>query len=72
MINRFHNWLMPDTEVSFENDILPILTAKCALLECHFADGPHGLDFRTYESINHQDAHDEDPDVEHQDDGNAH
>ena len=27
------------------------LTAKCALAGCHVADGPHGLDFRTYESF---------------------
>ena len=40
-----------DTEDSFEHDILPILTARCALAGCHVADGPHGLDFRTYESF---------------------
>lgn len=40
-----------DTEASFEHDILPILTARCALAGCHVADGPHGLDFRTYESF---------------------
>ena len=40
-----------DTEASFENDILPILTARCALAGCHVADGPHGLDFRTYASF---------------------
>lgn len=28
-----------DTEVSFEADIQPILTAKCALSGCHVADG---------------------------------
>jgi hypothetical protein len=38
-------------EASFEQDILPILTARCALAGCHVADGPHGLDFRTYESF---------------------
>ena len=40
-----------DIEVSFEQDLLPILTARCALAGCHVADGPHGLDFRTYESF---------------------
>ena len=40
-----------DPEDSFEHNILPILTAKCALAGCHVAEGPHGLDFRTYESF---------------------
>lgn len=50
--------LMPDhvsqpmaTKTSFEQNVLPILTARCALSGCHVADGPHGLDFRTYESF---------------------
>ena len=38
-------------EASFKHDLLPILTTKCALAGCHVADGPHGLDFRTYESF---------------------
>ena len=40
-----------DVEVAFAQNILPILTARCALSGCHVADGPHGLDFRTYESF---------------------
>ena len=40
-----------DIEASFEQNIHPILTARCALAGCHVADGPHGLDFRTYESF---------------------
>jgi hypothetical protein len=40
-----------DIKTSFEQNLLPILTAKCALAGCHVADGPHGLDFRTYESF---------------------
>ena len=40
-----------DTKTSFEQDIQPILTVRCALAGCHVADGPHGLDFRTYESF---------------------
>ena len=40
-----------DTKASFEHDVLPILTARCALAGCHVADGPHGLDFRTYASF---------------------
>ena len=38
-------------KASFEHALLPILTARCALSGCHVADGPHGLDFRTYESF---------------------
>ena len=40
-----------DVEVAFAQNLLPILTARCALAGCHVADGPHGLDFRTYESF---------------------
>ena len=40
-----------DVEAAFEQNVLPILTARCALSGCHVADGPHGLDFRTYESF---------------------
>lgn len=40
-----------DIEAAFEQNLLPILTARCALAGCHVADGPHGLDFRTYESF---------------------
>lgn len=40
-----------DVETAFEQNLLPILTARCALSGCHVADGPHGLDFRTYESF---------------------
>ena len=38
-------------ETSFQHDLSPILTTRCALTGCHVADGPHGLDFRTYESF---------------------
>ncbi len=40
-----------DVKMSFEENLFPILTARCALAGCHVADGPHGLDFRTYESF---------------------
>ena len=40
-----------DVEAAFEQNLLPLLTARCALSGCHVADGPHGLDFRTYESF---------------------
>ena len=40
-----------DIQTSFEQNVLPILTARCALSGCHVADGPHGLDFRTYASF---------------------
>lgn len=38
-------------EAAFTHDLSPILTTRCALAGCHVADGPHGLDFRTYESF---------------------
>ena len=40
-----------DAETSFEENLMPILTSRCALAGCHVADGPHGLDFRTYASF---------------------
>ena len=40
-----------DLEASFAQNLMPILTARCALAGCHVADGPHGLDFRTYASF---------------------
>ena len=40
-----------DVADAFAQNILPILTARCALSGCHVAEGPHGLDFRTYESF---------------------
>ena len=40
-----------DVKLAFEQNLLPILTARCALAGCHVANGPHGLDFRTYESF---------------------
>ena len=43
--------MLDDVEVAFEENILPILTARCAISGCHVADGPHGLDFRTYASF---------------------
>ncbi len=36
---------------SFSNDILPILTQRCALSGCHVAGGQHGVDLRTYETL---------------------
>lgn len=39
------------TTVSFENDISPILTARCAFAGCHVAGGPDNLDFSTYQSL---------------------
>lgn len=36
---------------SFANDISPILTQRCALSGCHVAGGPHGVDLRTYETL---------------------
>lgn len=36
---------------SFKTDISPILTNQCALSGCHVADGPDGVDLRTYETL---------------------
>ena len=38
-------------EASFHMNIMPILTERCAIAGCHVADGPAGLDLRTYESF---------------------
>ena len=40
-----------DGPVSFEQDLLPILTARCAYSGCHDANGPDDLDFRTYQTF---------------------
>ena len=40
-----------DAQVSFENDLSPILSARCAFVGCHVAGGPEGLDLSTYESF---------------------
>ena len=36
---------------SFNTDILPILTERCAIAECHVVDGPHDIDLRTYDTL---------------------
>ena len=36
---------------SFNADILPILTKRCAIAECHVVDGPHDIDLRTYDTL---------------------
>ena len=36
---------------SFNTDILPILTNRCAIAKCHVVDGPHDIDLRTYDSL---------------------
>ena len=40
-----------DLEASFEQNLLPILTARCAFVGCHVAGGPEGLDFSTYQTF---------------------
>ena len=40
-----------DAEVSFEQDLLPILTARCAFAGCHVAGGPEGIDLSTYQAF---------------------
>ena len=36
---------------SFETDILPILTERCAVAGCHVAAGPEDVDLRTYATL---------------------
>ena len=36
---------------SFSADISPILTNRCAIPGCHVAGGPHGVDLRTYDTL---------------------
>ena len=36
---------------SFNADILPILTNRCAFAGCHVAGGPGGIDLRTYKAL---------------------
>ena len=36
---------------SFNTDISPILTERCAIAECHVVDGPHDIDLRTYDTL---------------------
>ncbi len=36
---------------SFNADILPILTNRCAFVGCHVAGGPDGIDLRTYKTL---------------------
>ena len=40
-----------DSGVSFQHDVLPILTQRCALAGCHVAGGPRGIDLRSYASV---------------------
>ncbi|RKU14313.1 hypothetical protein C6501_08335 [Candidatus Poribacteria bacterium] len=40
-----------NAKTSFEQNLLPILTARCAYSGCHDVNGPHGLDFRTYQNF---------------------
>ena len=36
---------------SFNADILPILTNRCAFAGCHVAGGPEGINLRTYDTV---------------------
>ena len=40
-----------DAETTFEQNLLPLLTAKCAYAGCHVAGGPKNLDFSTYQTF---------------------
>ena len=44
-------------EVSFTNNILPILTARCAISGCHVENGPEDVDLRSYETMNQGGEH---------------
>ena len=36
---------------SFNADIQPIFTSRCAFAGCHVAGGPDGIDLRTYDAV---------------------
>ena len=36
---------------SFNADIAPVLTKRCAIAKCHVVDGPHDIDLRTYDTL---------------------
>ena len=38
-------------EETFNQNLQPILTERCALSGCHVANGPHGIDLRTYQTF---------------------
>lgn len=40
-----------EIEASFEQTLMPILSARCAYAGCHVAGGPHNLDFSTYQAF---------------------
>ncbi len=44
-------------DISFTNDILPILTARCALSGCHVENGPEDVDLRSYETMSQGGEH---------------
>lgn len=39
------------SEDTFNQNLQPTLTERCALSGCHVANGPHDIDFRTYQSF---------------------
>ncbi len=39
------------SEETFNQNLQPILTERCALSGCHVANGPHDIDFRTYQTF---------------------
>ena len=47
---------------SFNADILPILTSRCAFAGCHVAGGPDGIDLRTYDAVMAGEEEDDDDD----------
>ena len=40
-----------NAEASFEQNLLPLLTARCAFAGCHVAGGLKNLDFSTYQTF---------------------
>ena len=47
---------------SFNADILPILTSRCAFAGCHVAGGPDGINLRTYDTVMAGEEEDDDDD----------
>ena len=42
---------LSNIEASFEQNLLPILAARCAFAGCHVAGGPDNLDFSSYQTF---------------------
>ena len=45
------NQTQSTAEETFNQELQPILTERCALSGCHVANGPHDIDLRTYQTF---------------------